>query len=110
VAPPDASSGGGGSDSGGAAAAATVYFCALGYGNLAALANDPRIAPDGEGPAAEAAVAEANAALVVAWAGPVPVPLLLCVRPINACGEVLLDYGGAYFSAWRMLRVASQRV
>jgi hypothetical protein len=84
---------------------ATVYFCTLGYGNLAALANDPLIDPDAESPAAAAAaVGPANAAAVPVWVGGVPVPLLVCVRRVAAGGEVLRDYGARYFAAWRKLR------
>lgn len=85
-----------------------MYFCALGYGNLTCLANDPIVAPDREGPEGEAAVTEANVAVVPLLVGGLPAPFMVCVRAIEPGEEVLIDYGRPYWKAWRMLRLNTE--
>jgi hypothetical protein len=79
-----------------------VYFCCLSYGNLLCLANDPIKAPDEEG--SEELVMAPNAAVVPVLAGGLPAALVVAVREIAAGDEIVIDYGRAYWRAWRMLR------
>jgi hypothetical protein len=110
---------GGGGSAGGGEGSNSIYYCALGHGNAACLANDPRPDPPrsdgsssggggggggGGSGGARAGALQGNAALLVPRVAGLPVPLLVAVRPIPAGGEVLLDYGEQYWGAWRRLR------
>jgi hypothetical protein len=98
----------------------TLYFCALGHGNLTCLANDPLIDPLAASLAAAAAASSSsssgwdaadhprigppNVAVTVVLLNGLPLPLLVTTRGIKAGDQVCYSYGAAYWHAWAGLR------
>ncbi|KAF6260105.1 hypothetical protein COO60DRAFT_1509388 [Scenedesmus sp. NREL 46B-D3] len=105
----------------------TLYFCALGHGNLTCLANDPLIDPLSAAAASissgaaslTAAAASASSAwdaahhprigppnvrVVVVLVNGLPLPLLVTTRQLQAGDQVCYSYGAAYWHAWAGIR------
>jgi hypothetical protein len=95
----------------------TLYFCALGHGNLTCLANDPLIDPMAASLAAAAApssgtwesadhpsIGPANVSVIVVLLNGLPLPLLVTTRGLKAGDQVCYSYGASYWHAWAGLR------
>ncbi|PNH05502.1 hypothetical protein TSOC_008232 [Tetrabaena socialis] len=90
----------------------------LGYGNLAALVNDPRAQPrgweEGHDVEGEAAAGGANCAVVPVVVRGVGLPVLVALRDVAPGQQLLRDYGAAWWrgheAAWGVAEHAGLRV
>lgn len=90
----------------------TLYFCALGYGNLTSLVNDPVLDPYAAAAACAPAAADCerlmppNVDILVVLLNGLPLPLLVTTRPIKLGEQICYAFGRGYWSVWVELQRA----
>jgi hypothetical protein len=78
-----------------------LYFCALGFGNLTCLVNDPAQSPAAAAAGSEIADASAaNVGLCVVLVNGLPLPVLMATKDIKQGQELLCNYGKGYWQTW----------
>lgn len=82
-----------------------LYLCALGFGNLTCLVNDPALNPMAAALGADAAaIAMPNVDLCVVLVNGLPLPVLISTREIRQGQELLCSYGKGYWQTWHSMR------
>lgn len=82
-----------------------LYFCALGFGNLTCLVNDPVLDPMAAAASADAdCVADANVEMCVVLVNGLPMPVLVTTQEVKRGQEVLCSYGRPYWQMWADFR------
>lgn len=85
-----------------------LHLCALGFGNLTCLVNDPLLNPTSGAATTELEqIAPPNVELCMVLVNGLPLPVLITIQQVQRGQELCCSYGREYWQVWCQLKAAA---